>query len=83
VAFSADDAEHVDAGGVRNPNPSRGLNKPAMAVELEPPADYVMAVYLSEDKLAVLDWVELVRNRGECDGIGSVESTQGLEQCGS
>ena len=56
MAFSAEDAEHVDAGGVRNPNPSRGLNKPAMAVELEPTADYVMAVYLSEDKLAVLYW---------------------------
>ena len=56
MAFSADDAEHVDAGGVRNPNPSRGLNKPAIAVELAPPADYVMTVYLSEDKLAVLDW---------------------------
>src|SRR5687767_3460689 len=27
--------------------------------------------------------VELVRNKGECDGIGSVESTQGLEQCAS
>src|SRR5262245_52760308 len=27
--------------------------------------------------------VELVRNKGECDGIGSVESTQDLEHCAS